>query len=80
MRDSAFATYEKLRKGEASSQQITEEYLGRIERVEERVRAFVTQTPGEARAAAAEVDARLGRGEELSPVAGVPMAAKMSVP
>ncbi len=76
MRDSAFATYEKLRKGEASSQQITEEYLGRIERVEERVRAFVTQTPGEARAAAAEVDARLGRGEELSPVAGVPMAVK----
>ncbi len=76
MRDSAFDLYEKLRQGEAGARQITEECLGRIDRVEEQVHAFVSLTPEEARAAAVEVDARLGRGEELSPVAGIPMAVK----
>ncbi len=76
MRDSAYEAYEKLRNGEASSQQITEEFLDRIDRVEERVHAFVSLTPGEARGAAAQVDTRLGGGEELSQVAGIPMAVK----
>ncbi len=76
MRDSAYETYEALRKGEAGALNITEEYLARINRVEERVRAFVSLTPEAARAAASEADERLGRGEELSPIAGIPMAVK----
>ncbi len=76
MRDSAFQTYEALRQGEAGAKQITEEYLERIERVEDRVRAFVSLTPEAARAAAVEADERRERGEELSPIAGIPMAVK----
>ncbi len=76
MRDSAFATYEQLRQGEAGAQGITEEFLARIDRVEERVHAFVSVTPDAARAAAAEVDRRLAAGEKLGPIAGVPMAVK----
>ncbi len=76
MRDTAASTYEKLHKGEASSQQITEAFLDRIKSVEERVHSFVSVTAEEAQRAAAEVDARRERGEEPGPIGGVPMAVK----
>ena len=42
-----------IRRGEASSADATESVLGRIEAVEDRVKAFITVTPEAARAKAA---------------------------
>jgi aspartyl-tRNA(Asn)/glutamyl-tRNA(Gln) amidotransferase subunit A len=68
-----------IRRGEASSAEATESVLGRIEAVEDRVKAFITLTPEAARAGAAAADrARRGAeaGEVLSPLHGVPGALK----
>jgi aspartyl-tRNA(Asn)/glutamyl-tRNA(Gln) amidotransferase subunit A len=65
----------KLRAGEASSVEITESCLARIEAVEGRVRAFLTLTPDIARGQAAHADERFAAGE-VPGVAGIPMAVK----
>jgi len=67
---------EALRKGEISSRELTESVLERIETVEDRVRALVTRTPEEARAAAARIDEARARGEDLHPMAGIPIVIK----
>lgn len=61
---------------EVSAVEATEAVLDRLEAVEPAVRAFVTVTPEEARAAARRVDEARARGEELGPLAGIPMAFK----
>jgi aspartyl-tRNA(Asn)/glutamyl-tRNA(Gln) amidotransferase subunit A len=65
-----------IRRGEASSAEATESVLGRIEAVEDRVKAFITLTPEAARAQAAAADRARAAGEDLSPLAGVPGALK----
>jgi len=65
-----------LRDGEASSAEITESALRRIEQVDDHVKAFLTVTADLAREQAADVDRRLAGGEDLPAVAGIPLALK----
>ena len=65
-----------LRSGDASAVQVVESNLRRIEQVDERVHAFLTVTADVAREQAADVDRRLAAGEQLPPVAGIPVALK----
>jgi aspartyl-tRNA(Asn)/glutamyl-tRNA(Gln) amidotransferase subunit A len=61
-----------IRNGETSSVEATESVLARIDAVEDRVKAFITVTPGPALAQAAAADKARADGEDLSPLAGVP--------
>nr|WP_305782977.1 MULTISPECIES: Asp-tRNA(Asn)/Glu-tRNA(Gln) amidotransferase subunit GatA [Actinoplanes] len=62
--------------GEASAVEVATAHLDRIAAVDERVHAFLHVDREGALAAAAEVDAKRSRGEELGPLAGVPVAVK----
>jgi aspartyl-tRNA(Asn)/glutamyl-tRNA(Gln) amidotransferase subunit A len=66
----------KVRAREVSAREVTDAYLARVESVEERVKAFVTVTAGGARAQADAIDARIAAGEDVGPLAGVPIALK----
>ncbi|MEU4771945.1 Asp-tRNA(Asn)/Glu-tRNA(Gln) amidotransferase subunit GatA [Micromonospora sp. NPDC023644] len=62
--------------GETSAVEVTRAHLDRIAAVEDRVNAFLHVDAEGALAAAGEVDARRAAGEELGPLAGVPVAVK----
>jgi aspartyl-tRNA(Asn)/glutamyl-tRNA(Gln) amidotransferase subunit A len=62
--------------GEVSSVEVTQAHLDRIAAVEDRVHAFLHVDRDGARAAATAVDTRRAAGEELGPLAGVPIAIK----
>ncbi|MEH1102823.1 Asp-tRNA(Asn)/Glu-tRNA(Gln) amidotransferase subunit GatA [Micromonospora sp. CPCC 205561] len=62
--------------GETSAVEVTRAHLDRIAAVDDRVNAFLHVDSEGALAAAAEVDARRAAGEELGPLAGVPIAVK----
>jgi aspartyl-tRNA(Asn)/glutamyl-tRNA(Gln) amidotransferase subunit A len=64
-----------VREREVSARDIVETTLTRIAAVDERVGAYLTVLPEQARASAAEVDERVRDGETL-PLAGVPLALK----
>ncbi len=68
-----------LRKKEVSAVEITQSFIERTGAVEPQVRAFITRTPEAALAAAKEVDEKRGRGESLSPLAGIPLAVKDNI-
>ena len=61
---------------EASAAQVVDAHLGRIQALDEEVNAFLTLTPELARATAETVDAKVAAGEQLGPLAGVPLALK----
>lgn len=65
-----------LKKGEASSLEITDSVFNRIKKVEEKIGAYITLTEDLARKQASAVDEMLARGEELPPLAGIPIAIK----
>lgn len=65
-----------LRRGETSAVEVLQSFLQRIEEVEPHLRAFITHTPAEALQQAREVDRKRAAGEELHPLAGVPVALK----
>ncbi len=65
-----------LREKEFSAKELTQSCLQRIDKVEDELNAFITVTPIEALAQAQEIDGKLARGEELAPLAGIPMAFK----
>jgi aspartyl-tRNA(Asn)/glutamyl-tRNA(Gln) amidotransferase subunit A len=65
-----------VREGVASSAELVEAALGRIEALDGRLGAFVTVLAEQARAEAADRDARRRRGEALGPLHGVPLAIK----
>ncbi|MFI7646544.1 Asp-tRNA(Asn)/Glu-tRNA(Gln) amidotransferase subunit GatA [Micromonospora sp. NPDC049460] len=62
--------------GETSAVEVTRAHLDRIAAVDDRVHAFLHVDSEGALAAAREVDARRAAGEELGPLAGVPVAVK----
>ncbi len=66
----------KLAAGEISSVEATQAHLDRIAAVDEQVHAFLHVNTEEALATAADVDARREAGEDLAPLAGVPIAVK----
>lgn len=65
-----------IRTGRATSYQITEAHLDRIDAVDGTVKAFLHVDREGALATAREVDEAIARGEELGPLAGVPIAIK----
>ncbi|MEE6280093.1 Asp-tRNA(Asn)/Glu-tRNA(Gln) amidotransferase subunit GatA [Georgenia sp. MJ170] len=67
---------ERLRAGEVSSTEVTQAHLDRIAEVDGAVHAFLHVNGEEALATARDVDDRRSRGEELHPLAGVPIAVK----
>ena len=69
------ALAQKLRSRELSSRELTELYLGRIERLDPQLNAFCPVFADEALAQADEADRRLAAGEE-APFLGVPLALK----
>ena len=65
-----------LRDGDVSSVEVTRAHLDRTAAVDGAVHAFLHVNTDEARATAADVDARRAAGEELHALAGVPIAVK----
>lgn len=68
-----------LRSGEVTSVEATQAHLDRIAAVDESYHAFLRTDSDGALAAAADVDRRRAAGEELGPLAGVPIAVKDNV-
>jgi aspartyl-tRNA(Asn)/glutamyl-tRNA(Gln) amidotransferase subunit A len=64
-----------LRK-ETTAAALAEEFYGKIESDDEKIHAFLTLTKERAMAKAAEIDARADRGDDLPPLAGVPVGIK----
>ncbi len=67
---------EQLQRGEVSARELTDQHLARIEAVDGTVHAYLEVTADQARAAADRVDAARAAGEDLPPLAGVPLAIK----
>ncbi|MEB3318122.1 MAG: Asp-tRNA(Asn)/Glu-tRNA(Gln) amidotransferase subunit GatA [Cyanobacteriota bacterium] len=66
----------KLRRGEVSARELTEATLARLRAVEPDVHAFLEVCAERALADADRVDAARAAGEELPPLAGIPVAIK----
>jgi aspartyl-tRNA(Asn)/glutamyl-tRNA(Gln) amidotransferase subunit A len=75
-RSTAAALAAAIKNGDVTSTEVTQAHLDRIAKVDEKVHAFLHVDTEGALAQAAEVDARRARGEELGPLAGVPLALK----
>jgi len=67
---------EQLKRGEVSARELTDQHLSRIEALESSVNAYTEVTAERARADADRIDAARAAGEELPPLAGVPLAIK----
>jgi aspartyl-tRNA(Asn)/glutamyl-tRNA(Gln) amidotransferase subunit A len=65
-----------VRGGEVSAAEVTDAHLARIAEVDGRVHAFLHVAADQAREAARAVDRRRAAGEDLGPLAGVPLALK----
>ncbi|NLU67009.1 Asp-tRNA(Asn)/Glu-tRNA(Gln) amidotransferase subunit GatA [Streptomyces sp. HNM0574] len=72
----AAETAAKIASGELTAVEVTEAHLARIESVDEKVNAFLHVDREGALAQARAVDEKRERGEELGPLAGVPLALK----
>ncbi len=71
-----FDCAELLSRGECSSLELTNEYLGRIEEKDPRINAYITVCRDTAEALAKASDERRARGETLSSLDGVPFSVK----
>src|SRR5579875_697785 len=69
-------TAEKLRAKEISAVELTQAHLDRIRAVDGAVHAFLRVTADEALAEAKAADERLARGQDLTPLTGIPLALK----
>ncbi|HRK34217.1 MAG TPA: Asp-tRNA(Asn)/Glu-tRNA(Gln) amidotransferase subunit GatA [Candidatus Hydrogenedentes bacterium] len=65
-----------VRGGKVSALEVTESHLGRIAEVDSKVKAYVDVWNDAARAQAQAVDARIKAGEDVGPLAGVPIGLK----
>ncbi len=68
--------HDMLKKGETTSEAVTESVLGRIRAVDGKVKAYITVTEDIARAQAKEADRRIRAGDTSSPLLGIPIAVK----
>ncbi len=68
--------HEKLKKGEVTAVALTEEYLRVIEEKDGELGAYLTVLGDDARRAAALVDEKIARGEEIDLLEGIPGAIK----
>lgn len=76
---SASELSEMLKNKEISSAELTKSVFERINAVEDKVQAYVTLDEENALAQAAAVDEKRAAGEELSPLAGIPMGIKDNI-
>ncbi|MCH9772637.1 MAG: Asp-tRNA(Asn)/Glu-tRNA(Gln) amidotransferase subunit GatA [Synechococcus sp.] len=67
---------QQLERGEVSARELTDHHLARIEAVDSSVHAFLEVTADRARADADRLDEARASGEDLPPLAGVPIAIK----
>ncbi|MDD2955699.1 MAG: Asp-tRNA(Asn)/Glu-tRNA(Gln) amidotransferase subunit GatA [Oscillospiraceae bacterium] len=68
-----------MRDKACSAEEAAKSVLGQIARVEGKVGAYITVTEEGALQKAREIDGRRAKGEELSPLAGIPMAIKDNI-
>jgi len=71
--------HEKLVTKEISAVELTKAVLARVDAVEKDVKAYITQTREGALAQAQAVDDKIGRGERISVLAGIPGALKDNI-
>lgn len=76
IRYTAAETASAVAKGEVSAVEVAQAHLDRIAAVDEKVNAFLHVDTEGALAAAKAVDDKRAKGEELGPLAGVPLALK----
>jgi aspartyl-tRNA(Asn)/glutamyl-tRNA(Gln) amidotransferase subunit A len=76
IRSTAAETAKAIASGEVSAVEVAQAHLDRIDAVDEKVHAFLHVDTEGALAAARAVDAKRAAGEELGPLAGVPLALK----
>ena len=67
---------QQLQSGEISARELVEEHLQRAAKTENEVHAFLDVTADRARADADRIDLARSAGEELGPLAGIPLAIK----
>ncbi|AEF94579.1 Glutamyl-tRNA(Gln) amidotransferase subunit A [Desulfotomaculum nigrificans CO-1-SRB] len=72
----AHELHDRLLKKEVSAAEITAAVFKRIDQVEDKVKSYLTITKESAMAKAQEVDGKIARGEQVGPLAGVPIAIK----
>ena len=70
---------DKLKAKEVSSTEITKSLIERIENVEGKVESYITNTHEIALKTAETVDNKIAKGEEISPLEGIPMAIKDNI-
>lgn len=73
---SGYETQQLLASGEASASEVTEAILGRLVSLEPQINSYVTVTCETAMETARAVDEARAAGEEVPPLAGVPIAVK----
>ncbi|WP_316526154.1 Asp-tRNA(Asn)/Glu-tRNA(Gln) amidotransferase subunit GatA [Kitasatospora brasiliensis] len=76
IRFTAAETAGAIAKGEVSAVEVAQAHLDRIDAVDKKVNAFLHVDTEGALAAAKSVDEKRAKGEELGPLAGVPLALK----
>ncbi|MDQ3815394.1 MAG: Asp-tRNA(Asn)/Glu-tRNA(Gln) amidotransferase subunit GatA [Armatimonadota bacterium] len=72
----AYQLAQQIKAKKASCREVIDEFLRRIDEVEDRVKAFVTVLPEEARHRADVLDRHLAHEEDIGPLGGVPVAVK----
>jgi len=65
-----------IRKREISSKEVTSSIIDRIRQTDDKVKAYMTVSEEQAMKKASEVDRKIKEGEEVSPLAGIPMGLK----
>lgn len=75
----AWELSEMLRAKEISSEELTKSVFDRIKAVEDKIDAYLTLDEENALAKAKEVDGKIAAGEQLSPLAGIPVGIKDNI-
>ena len=68
-----------MKEKKVSAVEVTEDIFARIAKVENGIGAFITATPEEAMKTAQAVDKKIAAGEELHPLAGIPIGIKDNI-
>ncbi|ACB84060.1 Asp-tRNA(Asn)/Glu-tRNA(Gln) amidotransferase subunit GatA [Natranaerobius thermophilus] len=68
-----------LEQGDFSSEELVTSVYDRIEETEDHIKAYITLTKEQALAQSKEIDSQRAKGEELGPLAGIPVAIKDNI-
>ena len=72
----AHEIHDLLTKRQVSAVEVTESVFQQVDKVEDKINSYVTLTQEDALTTAAAVDDKIKAGEEISPLAGIPIAVK----